>query len=80
MNTIKQTLDRNTELAKLLYKDFEMRITGKGPLEGLKEKVHSCEDPVDVQLLSTFRKFNQSINKTNFYKEVIGAVGFRLDP
>jgi glutamate dehydrogenase len=31
-------------------------------------------------LLNSFSYFNQSVVKTNFYKEEIGAVGYRLDP
>lgn len=31
-------------------------------------------------MLQTFRIFNKSVLKTNFYKENIGAIGYRLDP
>ena len=31
-------------------------------------------------MLQTFRKFNESVVKTNFFKEEIGAVGYRFDP
>jgi len=78
MEAIKETLDRNTDLAKLLYADFHSRVTGKGGL-GIKEKLHVA-DPNDAALLNTFRKFNESVLKTNFFKEKIGAVGYRLDP
>ena len=31
-------------------------------------------------MLQTYRIFNKSVLKTNFYKKDIGAIGYRLDP
>jgi len=38
------------------------------------------EDGNDIHLLKTFEKFNRAVVKTNFYKEDVGAIGFRFDP
>jgi len=42
--------------------------------------MRDIEDPQDLQLLKTMHQFNRSCLKTNFYKEHVGAIGFRLDP
>jgi NAD-specific glutamate dehydrogenase len=73
------TLSRHRDLAKLLYLDFKSRLEGRGEDPTLKAKLQVA-DAKDAQLLNTIRTFNKSCLKTNFYKEEIGAVGFRLDP
>jgi len=65
-------------LAKALYKDFESRITGNGAT-GVAAKL-DVQDPTDAQLLKTYEIFNRAMLKTNFFKEDIGAIGYRLDP
>ena len=65
-------------MAKALYKDFESRITGNGAT-GVAAKL-DVPDPTDAQLLKTYEMFNRSMLKTNFFKEDIGAIGYRLDP
>lgn len=78
MDNIKQIILRHPEVAKALYKDFESRINGNGGT-GIESMV-DVADPTDAQLLKTYEIYNRSILKTNFFKEEIGAIGYRLDP
>lgn len=63
-----------------MYRDFQNRMAGKGPLDGYRDAMKTIHDPSDIHLLKTMYQFNKSCLKTNFYKEDVGAVGFRLDP
>lgn len=40
----------------------------------------SVFDPLDSIVLKTFKTFNLSIVKTNFFRQEKSAIGFRLDP
>ena len=55
-------------------------MEGKGPVDGLHDKLKHVDEAQDLQLLKTMEKFNKSCLKTNFFKEDVGAIGFRLDP
>jgi len=55
-------------------------MNGKGDILDVKAKLQYVAERDDIKLLTTIRTFNKSCVKTNFYKEKIGAIGFRLDP
>jgi len=55
-------------LAKLLYADFEQRIN-EGERIDIEAKLRDVKDVADKQLFRTFKRFNDSVLKTNFHKE-----------
>jgi len=63
-----------------MYQDFQSRLSGNGALDGFDNILKKIDDRQDIQLLKTMHRFNKACLKTNFYKEDVGAIGFRLDP
>ena len=51
MEALKRCLERNVEVIKLLFADFESRIRGKGEDERVNAAMKYVEDPNDIQLL-----------------------------
>ncbi len=81
LEAIKRTINRYPHISKLLYADFHARMNAQPVIDGLQELIDSkVPDAKDRQLLNTFKIFNNSLLKTNFYKEDIGSIGYRLDP
>ena len=48
VEAVKGTLERHPECIKFLYRDFESRMHGKGPLEGLEDLMRGVDEPQDV--------------------------------
>ena len=81
LEAIKRTINRYPHISKLLYADFYGKMNDQAGVDSLEELINSkVPDENDRQLLNTFKIFNDSLLKTNFYKEDIGAIGYRLDP
>jgi len=69
IDALRRTIERNVDVIKLLYQDFESRVNGKGGDDRYLERMKYVDDANDIQLLKTFEMFNRACLKTNFYKE-----------
>ena len=80
MRNIVQTLDNYPEIANMLYRDFQARINEGERIDIERKLLLDVKNLADKKLFRTFKRFNDSILKTNFHKDKVGAIGFRLDP
>lgn len=80
MNIFRAVRD-NVELSKELYQHFKYKM-GKGEdnIDKINELLHFVKSKNDQTILETFLKFNNSVVKTNFYKNNRSASVFRFDP
>ncbi|GFE53554.1 glutamate Leucine Phenylalanine Valine dehydrogenase family protein [Babesia ovis] len=88
-NQIYEAVLANTEILKLLYKNFCMlhdpQIHRDGnntesDSAGLKEMIKNLDDQVHAKILLFFLTFNSSTLRTNFFVTDKLSLAFRLDP
>lgn len=70
------------DLWRNLFSDFQLRLNGNSakPSAEIENMIKKVKNNDDRQLIETIYKFNQSILKTNFFKNKKAAIGYRLDP
>ena len=84
---IEETLVKYPEIVKKLYSDFQSVFDPEGPKvdrhfnEELASEIDRVvTDDYDRKFLKTALVMNESLLKTNFYKDRKSAVSFRFDP
>jgi len=82
-NRIVQSIFRNPDYIKELYRDFAKRFGTNGQSDTKKTKkmdFSKIQNEIDRAILEFFQLFNNSVLKTNFYKKEKTSLAFRLNP
>ena len=84
---ISATIVKQPKLMELLFNHFELRVKGSSPAHCAEEEARirqTLEREVpygkDRSILTYFLMFNNSIQRTNFFKKEKTCMAYRLDP